>query len=381
MIDHLVILVSPHIIREGRRPGIEGRFFQPLRPNAVAGRGIAPFTGVHQFRHGAQFCPLRVACTGEALVPGECTYRSTVPLLQLSPKSLADVRGLFAEEGITQRLVFQHHTQIDNVRLLPPLVHGAFPQRCEGCIVRPLLPQHTAQGLHPRFGLALVQVQQRNQPLKPAELSPIKQMYLACRHQVMQVLHRCVEGVFSPLVTRKFTVQRQHLSNQQHRPQIVGRARRWITRADPAIRLLAIDDALHIAIRPSDQIFILQKMGQRDKAVQPVGHAFPALTISANPRAVTHVRPDFVQIAGQSPGLDLQLAAQPALRLDSTIKELIHIVYPSQTSTYSKPRPSVLALMPTRPAVRGMGSVYSSSSPFSPSTVIRLPLTRKVSFS
>ena len=41
----------------------------------------------------------------------------------------------------------------------------------------------------------------------------------------------------------------------------------------------------------------------------------------------------------------------------------------------------VLALMPTRPAVRGMGSVYSIRTPFSPSTVMRLPLTRNVSYS
>ena len=61
LVDHLVILVSPHVLGEGGRQRVEGGLFQPVGPDAVPGHAVEPFKAVHHFDHGAQLGALLIA--------------------------------------------------------------------------------------------------------------------------------------------------------------------------------------------------------------------------------------------------------------------------------------------------------------------------------
>ena len=88
-------------------------------------------------------------------------------------------------------------------------------------------------------------------------------------------------------------------------------------RADPAVRLLVLQGPAHILPGLGDQSLVAGQESQRHQAVQEVGAAFPAFARAAQPAAVRpDIRPELVQVAGQSVRLDLQLAQQPAGRLN-----------------------------------------------------------------
>lgn len=100
------------------------------------------------------------------------------------------------------------------------------------------------------------------------------------------------------------------------RPNVVLLAFAVLAGADPSVLFLPGEDGIDVSLCTSLHVLVFQQPGKGDKAIEPVGNAFPAFLVSADPPAVAHVRPDFIEVSGKPFRLDLQLALQPAGRLD-----------------------------------------------------------------
>ena len=131
-----------------------------------------------------------------------------------------------------------------------------------------------------------------------------------------QLFQRVVDRLFHAPVPAALPIHRQHLADQKGRPDVIALPLRFTAGTDPAVLLLPGQDGVYVPFCPGLKLLILQKPGQRDEAVQPVGHPLPALPVSSDPSAVPDVRPDQVQMPGQAFRLQLQLLPQPPLGLD-----------------------------------------------------------------
>ena len=214
------------------------------------------------------------------------------------------------------------------MRFIRPLVQGTLPPFHEGGIVRSLSKEQVAELCHPLFRAAVHQVEERDQTFKPAEPSPVFQPDGTGCEQVMQVLHGSVKGALGPFILHAGGIHREHFADEQHGPEIIAFALLLAAGADPPVLLLAVHDGVHIPPGPGGQIFIPEKTGQRDKPVEPVGNALPALPVSADPRAVADIRPYPVQVSREPFGLDFQLTLQPALGLKIAIQDTVHVKLP-----------------------------------------------------
>ena len=77
----LVVLVCPHVIRDGCGQGVERRLFQAVCPDALAGQHVEHLAGVHQLHHAAQLGAAVGINAGQAFVAGE---GAAVPLYFVS---------------------------------------------------------------------------------------------------------------------------------------------------------------------------------------------------------------------------------------------------------------------------------------------------------
>ena len=205
------------------------------------------------------------------------------------------------------------------------------PRHIDGLVVHErhaLVFQQLCQLAEPFLRLAVVDERQRNHAFIPAELAPLGKGNASALQLLIEALHRAVQPVKCACVARvacKFAVECQHLADEEECPNIIARALLVLAGANPAVRLLPLENGIDILVGTRNQVRIVQQVGKRNEPVQPVGHALPALAVAADPGAVAHIRPNFVEVAGETGCLDFQLAAQPAFRLYfMKIKMLIH---------------------------------------------------------
>ena len=201
------------------------------------------------------------------------------------------------------------------MRLIAPAVERCFPLFGQRIVIGPLRLQQRGQTQQPVLAAARIDKPHGDKPLEITEFPPVVQPNPARLQQRIVVFQQPVERHGDPLVLRAVIIHRKHLGNQQHGPCVVPRAVFVRAGADPAVRPLGAQDGVDIPAGAGDHVRILQQIRERDKAVQPVGDALPALPIAADPRAALNVGPDFVQIAAQPRRLQGKLAAQPAARL------------------------------------------------------------------
>ena len=325
----LVILVRPHVVRDGGGQSVERRLFQPIRPDALAGQHVEHLAGVHQLHHAAKLGAAVGVNAGQAFVAGDRADRRAVVLRQQLPVGLGVVvGGDFAEHTGGHGLVFQHHAEVDRMGVHRPLVQGTLPRFGILAVVLALVLQQLCQLAQPFLRLAVVEERKRDHAFIPAELAPLGKGDAPALQFLIEALHRAVQPIKRAGVARAFgklAVERQHLADEKECPNVVACAFLILAGADPSVRLLPLQNGVDVFVGARDQIRIVQQVGERDEAVQPVRHALPALAAAADPCAVAHVGPDLVEIAGKTGCLDFQLAAEPAFRFYFTkIKMLIH---------------------------------------------------------
>ena len=202
--------------------------------------------------------------------------------------------------------------------LLPPHAPGVWllilPAGKHSLVGQALRRDRHGQLDHPRFWPLLVQPLQGDQGFKPAALAPVEQG--AVGQMAFQIFHGPINGLRRPVVSAALTIDHQCFANDEHRPHVIGCAFLLGAGAEPAVRLLRVHNRLHVFLRPGDQRFVPQKIGQRHEAVQPVGHPFPALGLAADPRGIPNIGPNFIQMAGQPLRLNFQLTFQPTFRAE-----------------------------------------------------------------
>ena len=312
LVGHLVVLMSPHIGSDGGGERIVRQLFQTIRPDGILREGIQHFVGVHRFRNAAELGTLNGREPGQAFVAGEVTDRGAVVCKQLVEhefgEGVVDL-AVFQNGGKTARL--DGHALVYHVGFLTPYVFGLFvgPVGIETFVVHALLLQKASEIQQPFFGVHFVDGEDRDQAFKPSGVRPCENGVLL--DVSLEVLEGLVDHFGNPFVTGAVVVEHQHLVDQVQCPHIVAAAFLIGAGAEPAVFLLTGNDGVDEALCTGDLVLVVEEVSQRDEAVQPVGHSFPALAVTAHPAAVADIRPDFVEVAREAFRLNFQLTPEP----------------------------------------------------------------------
>ena len=105
-----------------------------------------------------------------------------------------------------------------------------------------------------------------------------------------------------------FLILREHLEYDHSRPpSVVG------GRAEETVGALVAEGPVHPEFYFCDEALVVEFVGEWDEAVEKVWSTLPAFAVAAEPAAVwADVGPEFVEVAGESVGLDFELVAEPA---------------------------------------------------------------------
>ena len=108
----------------------------------------------------------------------------------------------------------------------------------------------------------------------------------------------------------------EHFEGEEERPDVEGALFGGVdvglARAEPAVLVLVGEDVVYVAHDLLFETLIVEQEGEGDDAVEPVGGAFPALLLSAEPAAVFDVGPELVEVSAEAVGLQGELVVQPA---------------------------------------------------------------------
>ena len=172
----------------------------------------------------------------------------------------------------------------------------------------------------PRLARALVDVEHRHESLVPSELAPpIERRSI---ETVQQRTKAPLNRRENARVAGRVVVLREHLVREQDRPEVVAlRHRVFGIRTVPAVSALVSHDEIDVTRDPRLQRLVVDEPRQRNDTVEPVRRAFPSFGGSAEPLALTHVRPEFVEMPAQAVRLNSQLALQPASRTDRSERQ------------------------------------------------------------
>ncbi|GEM_PF-3207169 len=77
--------------------------------------------------------------------------------------------------------------------------------------------------------------------------------------------------------------------------------------AEPAVVVLVREDVVEVARDFGFEGGVVEEEGEWEDAVEPIGGAFPALGVAAEPAAVFDVGPEVVEVSAEAVGLDAEL--------------------------------------------------------------------------
>ena len=121
LVDLLVVLVGPHVRREGGGEGVEGDSFEAIAIGGVAGQGQQMLQRIKGLDHGAEFGALNRVATGETLVAGEHAGGLAVVSIENGQHLGGEVEILgFAGQPPAQGLGFQGHAGVHHMLLPGP---------------------------------------------------------------------------------------------------------------------------------------------------------------------------------------------------------------------------------------------------------------------
>ena len=206
------------------------------------------------------------------------------------------------------------------------------PRGNEGGVVRALRLQDLSKITYPLFLVYRVKEIKRDKSLEPSSLAPGKKLYFAALEKLVVVFHYSVYYVGDALVTGAIVVYGKRFCNKNYRPRVVFGALVILTRTDPSVRLLTLENAVDISFYDCDLFLVLKQISKRNKSVKPIGNLFPARVFAADPHTLADVAPHVVQIASESLCLNFKLTAKPARRLyfvGSIKLPLVHNIPPS----------------------------------------------------
>ena len=145
----------------------------------------------------------------------------------------------------------------------------------------------------------------------PAGAGPLIQRLVV--EQRVELFQEPRHGGNDALVAGRFLPLRENLEDDESRPDIALR-RVPVDRPEPAVVALCLEDVVDPVPGPILELFVIEQDGQRQKTIEPVRAALPAVALAAVPGAVANVGPELIEVAAQPIRLDAKLAAQPAGR-------------------------------------------------------------------
>ena len=311
----LIVLMRPHIVADRRGEGIEGENFESFRPFEVAGSGEKMLIGVHLLGNGAKLGALDRGKSRKAFVAREEPDGGAVVGLQHVRELFGNVCVFLAEKVVADRLVFQHHAEVYDVGLIGPFVERTLPKVRHLRVIRALLSEDPCKIGEPFLVIAFFEEIYCNKSLKPARFAPFEERDRTRGEQIVVVLEHSVENRGDSFVARAFVVDDENLRDKLNRPGVVGGDVFLGAGADPSAFLLEGDDRVDVFLCARDLVLVLEQVCERDEAVEPIGHALPALGVTADPRAVANVAPDLVKVTRKRFCLYFKLTAKPTFGL------------------------------------------------------------------
>jgi hypothetical protein len=331
--------VRPHVRGERSGQRVQGQLLEPVAQRRVPRDREGGLERVHQLDDGAELRSLRRVAPGQVLVAREHAARLAVVAvehLERQPRRIAVAR--IARVAPPERRRLDAHGVVHPVRgvvdvaeapaqLLAPALQRVAPDAvgvAELLEVRApvpaLLARQARQVEEPVVSRALVEPVEGDQQLRPARPSPAVERPFA--EQPGEARGVAPHRGHAARIAPPLGVLREGLQDDQLRPRVALASRAFARgvadRAEPAVRVLVLEDVVDPAVRARPQLAVVQGGGERDHAIEPVGPALPALGIAPDPRAVAHVRPDLVQVPREAVRLHAQLSRQPAARPDAT---------------------------------------------------------------
>ena len=157
---------------------------------------------------------------------------------------------------------------------------------------------------------AVVEPDHAQQLILPAEFAPVAQRAFGKLGELIAEV--AVHERNDARVAGEFLILREGFQRDDARPPVVVRGG-----TDHAVGGLVGEYPVDVLLRFGFESRIVEQPGKRNQAVEVVRSALPRLAGSTKPAAVgADVWPGLVEVAAESIGLDLKLAAQPTSRLD-----------------------------------------------------------------
>ena len=233
----------------------------------------------------------------------------------------AAVAGPPVEPPRQGRRLRRHRGVHDVLRPLPQPAprrrHGHVLGTVEGLVVDALGAELAGEVEEPRLGRR-ARSTRRTPGRGPRTSGTCPSRRAACGRGHRGRPQAAAHGLEDARVARRLVVLDERLVREQDRPQVVALHRGVErVRAVPAVRprwcstMWPTCRARRSCHRP-----VVEQERERDRAVEPVRRALPALGRPAEPLALGDVGPELVEVAGQPVGLDPQLAREPAARAD-----------------------------------------------------------------
>ena len=325
LVHLLVVLVGPHIRFKRGWQRVEGHLLEAVPEALVAENSQQLFVGEHAFDDGAQLGALSRIESSIVLVAGVNAIHLAVMAIEHAER-LIDRRavGFVAGDLPPHGGCLQRHGVVDDVcgevclfsvDLAGILEAGEMPLPVEGLFVK-----HASQLEQFLVSGAVIEPNDAQDFLRPAMRRPPHQRTL---FGVLQVVFEVFRHQGDDArVAGGLLVLRKHLQHDHVGPPIgvlpLSGVRAFFgIRTDRTAFALVFEGPVDPLLGFCDQRLIVEKIGQRQQAIEIVRAALPALAAAAEPAAVrAEVRPELVQMAGEPIRLDAELLAEPTPRLD-----------------------------------------------------------------
>ena len=185
-----------------------------------------------------------------------------------------------------------------------------FPVGVDFFVLHALFAQETCKVKEPFFLVHIVNLEDREKAFEPAGVRPRENRILfdVC----LEVFQGLVNHFGNAFVAGAVVVEHENLVDEVECPHIVGRTFFDGAGAEPAVFALTGKNRVDVLLRAGDLVLVVEEVCERNEPVEPVGNAFPAFAVSADPAAFADVRPNLVKVAGQTVCLHFELLAEPS---------------------------------------------------------------------
>ena len=321
LIGLLVVLVGCHIFLEGGGQRVECEAFEAVAVGGVAVDGCREGEAIHGFGDGAELGALRGGAAGVVFVAGEDAGALAVEFVEFREGELSELEVVFlAREQVANGAELEGHSVVDAVVIEAELggFLGVFCfERVEvGGPVVGLVEGFLGDGEERGVVGFFVEPEEGRGEVGGAVMRPAIKGFF--RDDLINFLRAFLEGGDDAGVAGGFLVLGEGFEEWEEGPDVVGFVARVVVAngAEPTVGLLVVEDVVDGFFDLGLESVVVELIGERNEAIEPVWDAFPAFGGAAEPGGIFDIGPEFVEVAGECVGLGAELSFEPACWLD-----------------------------------------------------------------